>query len=417
MENQPQAIISTVGLPETSGDGNLARLQLDLEKLKPNFIALISSEQSRPHAETILERCALPSGQFEITELSNAHDLDEVFRKTNRIIEGLIKKGYAPEKITINYTSGTKVMGSGVVLSAVYKRIMQLRYISAPDSANKSTNSSPPAGRIFTTKPGAVYAYQDLLRGRTMALDLRFRSAHALLEEIEEDMLTPVDRKLRAAMSGLTQAYEKWVNFDPHGFLECYAKVVMEHPSLAQFRLGSDSQKAVGAVAGEMKKGEPGPYLITDLFNNAARLMMLGANEDAMERLYRALEMLAQWVLRRDFKIDINDVDTRRIPPRDRVGYEALRSIEDGLVKIGLRKSYSLLIVLESPLGARFQSDPVMRQFLEQRGESILAHGLRPAQSEDCHRFMAHAAELFTIEMPDFEQRTRLLQFPWLTDR
>jgi hypothetical protein len=147
------------------------------------------------------------------------------------------------------------------------------------------------------------------------------------------------------------------------------------------------------------------------------RRLLLGATEDALARLYRALEMLAQWVLDRDHGVDTNDVDTRRIPPRDRVSFDALRSIEDGLVKIGLRKCYELLIILKTPVGEAFAADPVMRQFLEKRSETILAHGMQPAEPDEASRFMQHAPPLFRIEIPDFEQRAHLLQFPWLSEK
>lgn len=414
INTKASAIIMTVGLPGDQGGDVLDALQLDLDALKPDRLALIATAQSLPNARRMIERSGLDPSRCEIVELSGAHDLDEVFRMTNDLIQRLVKRGYAPEQIAINYTSGTKVMGSGAVLSAVYNKIMELRYITGLASVREGPERA--RHRILTTKPGAVFAYQEMLEGRSMLLDLRFRSAFAVLEAVQDDLLTPEDRKLRLALSRLTRAYGEWDNFYPDRFLTLYADVEFGHETLLPFRLHEDQHEALRTTAAEMSGGQPGPFVITDLYNNALRRLILGRTEDALARLYRALEMLGQWVLERTFNIDTNNVDTRRIPPRDRVSFEALRSMEDGTVKIGFRKAYELLVIFDAPLGRQFKANPVMRDFVETRAVSILAHGLRPAGQEESQRYIVQARDLFKVEIPDFDDLSHRLQFPWLSE-
>jgi CRISPR-associated protein (TIGR02710 family) len=412
MENKPKAIIMTVGLPGDQGGDVLDALQLDLNALKPETLALIATTQSQANAQRMVERSGLPRDHCEVVTLSGAHDIDEVFRATNALIQRLEAQGYSADQIAINYTSGTKVMGSGAVLSAVFNKIMELRYITGLASVREGPERA--RHRLLTTKPGAVFAYQDLLAARSMLLDLRFRSAHAALGAVEEDLLTPEERHLLTSLSLLTRAYGEWDNFYPNRFLTLYSEVDFSREMLEPFRLGEGQREAVEKTAAEMENGLPGPYVIVDLFNNAGRRLALGRTEDAMARLYRALEMLGQWVLARDFKVDTNNVDTRRIPPRDRVRYEALRSMEDGLVRIGFHKTYELLGIFGSPIGVTFTGDPVMREFLESRSESILAHGLRPASREEAQRVMDHGRELLRLEIAELDDLEARLQFPWL---
>jgi len=414
MEKKARAIIMTVGLQGDQGGDVLDALQLDLDALKPEMLALVASGQSMANARRMIERSGLPAGQCEIVELTGAHDIDEVFRKTNDLIQRLIKRGYGPDEIAINYTSGTKVMGSGAVLSAVYNKVMELRYITGLASVREGPGKAH--HRILTTKPGAVFAYQQMLNGRSMLLDLRFRSAFTVLEEVEDDLLTPEDRKLRLALVRLTRAYGEWDNFYPDRFLSLYSEVRFEFETLDPFRMHEGQLDVLRKTADEILHGQPGPFIITDLYNNASRRLMLGRTEDALSRLYRALEMLGQWVLAREFGIDTNNVDTRGIPPRDRVSYEALRSIEDGTVKIGFRKAYELLGIFNVPVGVAFKNDPLMREFLEKRTDSILAHGLHPAGPNEGQNYMIHAADLFKMEIPTFDELSRNLQFPWLLD-
>lgn len=407
----PNAVIMTVGLPGDQGGDIIDALALDLEAFKPEFLALIASRQSRPNAERMLERSGLGPEQTEIVELENAHDIDEVFRRTTALIQSLVARGFSAERIAINYTSGTKVMGSGAVLSAVFNSVMELRYITGLASVRDGSKSRH---RILSTKPAAVFAYQQMLAGRGMLLELRYRSALEAFKSASGDLLSPADRQLLEALSTLTRAYDAWDNFIPARFLELYRTVEFGEDSLEAFRLDEDQVRGVEKLAGEIAGGEFGPSITIDLFNNALRRLSLGRVADALARLYRALEMLAQMVLSEDCGIDTNDVDTRRIPPRDRVAFEAMRSREDGLVKIGMRKAYDLLIIMQAPLGVRFKEDPVMREFLDKRGDSILAHGLDPVEGEEALRYMTRARDLFRVVIPEFDTISCRLQFPWL---
>ena len=404
----PRAIIMTVGLTGDQGGDVLDALQLDLEATQPEYLALIASTQSMRNAQRMIDRSGLGADQTEIVEVSSANDIGSIFQRMNELVQRLGQRGFAPDEIAINYTSGTKVMGAGAVLSAVYNRIMELRYITGLNSGADARH------RIVTTKPGAVLAYQQMLAGRRMLLDLHHTSAQNSLKEVAEDLLSPDDRTLLADLRLLAEAYESWDSFFPDRFLQLYDKVSFKLDTLSAFRLTETQLNHVGELAAEIKAGHMGQYVITDLYNNAVRRLQMGRSEDAIARVYRALEMLAQWVLARDFEIDTNDVDTRVIPPRERVGYEALRSTEDGLVKIGMRKSYELLVTLGAPLGQQFASDSVMRKFMEHRADSILAHGLLPLPADEARQYLMQSASLFKIEIKDFDELSALMQFPWL---
>ena len=405
----------TVGLLGGQGDDVLAALQLDLDALEPDFLGLIASGQSGPNARRMVERCALPPEQCEIVVLNSAHDLDEVFRETNALIRRLIERGYRPDQIAVNYTSGTKVMGSGAVLAAVSSKLMELRYVKGLASVREGPADA--RHRLLTTQPAAVMAYQDLLSGWAMLRDLRYRSAVTTLQGSAEKLLSPDEDALRGKLIVLSRAYACWDAFHPEKFLELYGMLEFDSEWLMPFRLTEGPLDRIRELARERQGGQPGPCIITDMFNNAVRRLHLDRAEDALTRLYRALEMLAQWVLWRDFGIDTNQVDTRRIPPRDRVAFEAMRSMEDGLVKIGLRKAFDLLSILNTRVGRHIGEDPVMKDFLGRQGQSILAHGLHPADSGAARRFLCHARRLFGVEIEGFEALAEQMQFPWLQVR
>jgi CRISPR-associated protein (TIGR02710 family) len=423
-DRHPRAMILTIGVPADPRQDIVEALMAEVEASRPEEVVLIASGESHKNAKRmvrLMEESAAASGAGDrspgegetkppagrIVRLESAHDLEEAFLEANRAIERLIEKGIAPEEVAINFTSGTKMMSAGAVLSAVFNRCMQLRYVVGAEAGSKNR-------RVIRTHPGAVFALQDIRRARSLAMELRFKSAIDLLHGVDDSLLAASDRNLLAALIRVAEAYDAWQHFHPERFLEAYPGIDLSHPLLEPFVLKDGQLDEVRRLAEEMQNGEMGPYLLTDLFNNGLRQLEAGEPDDALIRLYRALELLAQWILLRDHGIDTNDVEVRRIPPRDRVGFEALRSLEDGLVKIGLRKAYDLLIILDTGVGRRFTESEPMKTFLQQRTRSILAHGIKPIDIPDPVEVFHAAAELIEVELSPFSDRCLQLQFPWI---
>lgn len=414
-ERRPRAMIITVGIPADPRLDIVEPLAAEVEAGGPEEVVLIASGESVKNAQRLAGRIERPAaeaasageGRVRVVRLESAHDLEEAFLTANRALERLMERGIAPEEVAINFTSGTKMMSAGAALSAVFNRCMQLRYIVGAEAGSKHR-------RVIRTHPGAVFALQDLRRARSLALELRFRSAIAVLDGLDDSLLTDADRALRVSLRRMAEAYDAWHHFHPERFLELYPGPDAGGLQLAPFVLGDGQREQVAALAAEMQRGEMGPHLLIDLYNNGLRQLQAGEPDDALIRLYRALELLAQWVLRRDHGIDTNDVEVRRIPPRDRVGFEALRSLDDGLVKIGLRKAWDLLIILDTAVGRRYTASEPMKLFLAQRTKSILAHGIRPIDLPDPRELFRSAADLIAVELADFPERSRLLQFPWI---
>lgn len=407
---RPSALIMTVGIPSDPRLDIASALAAEARSLEPVELVLVASSQSFKNALRIAEMLNKSEGEFEIVKLESSHDIDEGFRKINAAIDRLREKGIRPEEIAINFTSGTKIMSSAVVLSAVFNRCMELRYLTGAEAGSRR-------GRLIKMQPAAVYAFQDLLRGRNLALDLHFGSAKLFLSGVNDSLLTESGRRLRAQLLVVADAYQKRENFQPELFLREYESIQFDSPLLETFRMSAEQHEAVKKLVAEGEAGELGDSMLVELYTNGLRRLRAGAADDAAVRLYRAMEMLAQWVLRRDFEIDTNDVDTRRIPPRDRVAYEALRSMEDGMVKIGLRKSYELLVIMGTNVGARFKSLEPLHTYLAKRAGSVLAHGLQSVDLHDAKTFFDSARELFLAEIPDFDERVRLMQFPWFEAR
>jgi len=405
------ALIATIG-SETNNNGSLAdAIFASIDPAIYDIAVLIASPESTEGAQKIAQRLNWPAEALEIEVLQSAHDLDEVFRTVNSCINRLIAHGYTPNRITINYTSGTKVMSSGAVLCAIFNSCDSLQYITGAGGGGRRQQQT-----LFT-RPRSIFAYQELMRARNHLLARQFGSSAQALKLIDGSLLSDYDHSLADKMLHLVNAYSAWEANLIEEFLREYDKVEFNQMELMPFQISADQRELIEKLAEDFRQRVPSPALCIEMRNSALRLLMTGDADDATERLYRALEILAQWKLATKYDAYTDDLDIRKVPPRYRTLYDALRSMDDGKVRIGLRKSYELLALLEDPTGADFAADTELQQSIKNRDLSLLAHGVTPMSVAEGRSFMERATKFIQRQIPDFTHLCKALQFPWINQQ
>jgi len=131
-----------------------------------------------------------------------------------------------------------------------------------------------------------------------------------------------------------------------------------------------------------------------------------GRIDDAVARLYRAIEAVAQVALR-----DCHGFESTAKVPLGRVP-EPVRSewsfrSEDGVVALGLQDAYLLLASLNDPLGDMFKEAELngAKSPLTARNRSILAHGIDRVAEPVFDQLWKAALELAQVsqnELPSF---------------
>ena len=131
-----------------------------------------------------------------------------------------------------------------------------------------------------------------------------------------------------------------------------------------------------------------------DIFNNAKRRAIVGHFDDAIARLYRTLELIAQIRLRNGYKIDTSQVSSQIIEKCSDLFYEKYyqnrkESTEDNL-KLPLVASYGLIGELDSDdqiFNFFKEREEKILYLLNKRNSSILAHGFTPVNESDYKEF------------------------------
>ena len=137
-----------------------------------------------------------------------------------------------------------------------------------------------------------------------------------------------------------------------------------------------------------------------------------GRFDDAVARLYRAIEALAQFRLAAEYSVpDTKAVALQQVP--EPLRSEWMSCARDGVLMLGLQDAYSLLGAYADELATVFQAvgfDDRKKSPLASRNQSILAHGFQPVGEKTYRRIwdgamqLAGQLEIFAASLPIFPQ-------------
>lgn len=405
----PKAFVQSVGTG-TRPDQDITRpLLWHWKKTQPEFTVWVTSEQSRSLADRMARELGLSPAQYRICTVTHMEDVEGVYRDCLAVLRDLGERGYAPDRVEVDYTSGTKAMTAGLVLAAAAHRCGTLSYIGGPREDGVVISGSE---RLIPIEPRRIWADDDLRLALEFCRMLRFDAALALLDRVKTSWLGDYERRLAAGLRLIAQGYGAWDRFDYGRATGELAKLAStDIPELCAFTVDRPTLDRLPNLKPE--EGFSADRL-ADLFNNAGRRLDEGRYDDALARLYRLAEMLAQWILHKDYKIDTAGVDLDKVPPSLRQSLEARRSAE-GKIVIGLDQDYQLLKAYGHPVGRQFDEGPLrgIGVLLKKRNDSLLAHGLKPIEKKDVVSLREKLRALITLEVADFADRCRALEFPW----
>jgi CRISPR-associated protein (TIGR02710 family) len=370
----------------------------------PDYIVFFVTGESRKDTipEIKNQHPKLPANELMLIEDMN--DVNGIYEEISDKIKDLKSRGY---DVVIDFTSGTKAMSASAVLAATSESVM-LSYVAGKRIGGKVVRGEE---QVLSYSPvkGIVDFQEKILRELFTAY--QYESCLEIIRRIEEITSDPeVTEKLNKYRQ-LTEGYSFWDKFEHKKALE---RLRTFDNSLVN--IGENKRILFG-----MEKGEYKDYrlLISDLLNNARRRMEEGKYDDAVARLYRITELIAQSVLRAKYEIESGGVDVWQLMTLGKLEkktiekYEMLRD-EEGKIKLPLRKDFELLQDLEDEVGKKFLEDNRMKDMLAKRNSSILAHGLVPVEKEDAEKMFESVTEYVELVVKDASSLMEKAEFPKL---
>lgn len=335
-----------------------------------------------PNLVTVLDLSGVFNKERDIIQIE-ADDASDCYRA----IVGTIKKCLAEgNEVIADYTGGTKTMSVSLAMAAMdYGVPLYLTTGSRKDLVKVTQGES-------TEFVSTHLIDLDRRLDQFLSLFLSRFDYSAAIDQLKGILKAlPLDseskKKLRR-LQNLCGAFEAWDQFQ---HIEAWSLLEphMGEPDVRKYGL---YLKRIIQSRGEIDdtfdsnvgtKGH-GLEIVEDLVLNAERRAMQKRYDDAVGRLYRAIELVVQIHLLKRYGIRTGELDPNKLPEHIRPKYEQLRYQHNlNNIRLGLRQSYELLgLWSDDPL------EKVYREFqrklddvLVTRNNSLFAHGFKPLSS------------------------------------
>ena len=185
----------------------------------------------------------------------------------------------------------------------------------------------------------------------------------------------------------LSRAFAEWDNFNHHAAQQILSTYSKRLPPQISLQLQN-----IGILANAEKRAQCDAAKLFDLYLNAERRAAQGRYDDAVARLYRLIEWTAQWLLKTQTGIKTDNIPAEQIPAEMH-----LKSNREGNYQVGLFDAWQLVKHKTGGEAARFISaeEERLRNHLDIRNGSILAHGFKPVSVTEWQTIHAWVAERF----------------------
>jgi len=344
----------------------------------PDRVIFFSTEKSKNETIPFIEE---EYKDFEIVIFEDENDIELIKQKCDEVI-GRYKQD---ENYTIvDYTSGTKAMSAGIILSAIENNVDLISYITGKrDETGRVISGTE---RFVSFYPSQVHSKRLYMEG-VRYFNLRmFEAAKSLFENaIQMYEGNDVGEKAKLLIR-LCDAYLNWDLFNHKEAFEILKGLSREELSLLS-NLGIKSRverhkELLYKLANEQFSLEK----MLDLLKNAERRFLDGRYDDCVARLYRLIEYILQFRIaemelykKKNNSYDVSEINLEKLPEDLRYKYGR---------PLGLEASTKLLVELKDKLGSEIHSSEELKKILSARNYSILAHGFDPIERKTAEKFL-----------------------------
>ncbi len=370
-------------------------VEVAVEELKPEVVGVILSQDI---LQPTVMKCAElePQAMFRYRIVDSPMEIGHSFERFEHLLSELEGIGYAPEDVVLDVTGGTTPMRFGAALAAmtrgmrmIHQRVPQ-QFVDGEWVLDKSRQREivPMDNPLEST---------GLLR-QDQAVQLFNRRDYGAAVLVFEDILRKVSgaerRHYYRGLLSLAEGYGAWDVAD-YG-------TALETLRAAREELGSGfSETTLADRAGSLTAGTTAHLTflgrvrgklsvenVVDMVENARRRIVdQGRYDDGVARLYRAVEMWHQWRLLKNHSISTKKIEWERVDRGVQKRFLEVTNLTQLPGTLDLARARTLDHALSGKVN---EKDNVLRDLLQQRNNSILAHGLHPIDESSAKRFLEY---------------------------
>ena len=421
-----------------------------IEHVKPDLVYFIYSKDYEKYKDSIINECYHPF-IHKSRIIDDFQSIDEIYSVSKEIFKELNCK----YKIYVGVSNGTKAMVAGLSLASVGYDC-EFLYVGSTPGGRDSTGTGEvlPGHEAVLSEfhPMSKQAFFEINRAKRYFNDYKFDDALIYFKQAEEVLDDKKRVQMYIKITHLFKYWDKFENFvrfsDGKKLLIDYylrKKILVEintDEDLSNYFVNEENEFLIQleknfkfldkkiSKKGLIKENDIYYYLV-DLINNAYRRIKEEKFDDATARLYRISELIAQIRLlemgfidkkilkdNKVFHIDKTTlIETKNVKAIEYAARKPdFQNSEEKRMKFSLKDSFTLLEYLDDSLAKEFLEDKKVDNALSSRNNSILAHGLNPANKDDTlelfNKLNDYAREVF----PELDEYLDYATFPKFMD-
>lgn len=401
-----KALVMTVGTGLGGTDDSATRLAKGLiasvEHNNPDFIVFCVTKESKEQMIPVIKNQCSDLPRNECYMLNDPNRVAAIYAKLVDRIKTLKTNDFM---VTVDFTSGTKAMSAGAVLAGVAESC-RLSYIAGERGENNVVIQG--MEEVLTMEPVQMIIDREEEKIRYLFNRYHYASGLYIADVVNDLTSSAVITERFDRYRTLLQGYSKWDQFDHEGAWELLKFFDNSLVNIDQ------NKKFLGKLNSSDLKEE---WLIPDLLNNAFRRIEEQRFDDAVARLYRCIEMIAQYVLKKSYGLDPSGIlldDIRDKISCDAISYYEQRADENGRIQLPLKGCYQLLNDLDDEHLQGVLDDHSLRDLLYKRNSSILAHGIMVVDEKNAKRLYEKTKDVAGKVIKDLDEKMCLARFPKL---
>lgn len=411
MVKRKTALLMTVGTGVGGGkqvtDDLAHGILFSIDTYLPDKVIFFGSELSKKTIESIKEQYKDKFNEefnnYEFIQLDNIDDFKVYFDAfKSKCLE------LSDYKIIIDYTSGTKTMTMAAAFTSMLFKT-NLFFVSGERDKGVVKRGTE---KIISQNLYPIY--DDLMISKIQELfnTNRFEAGKVLINDlvginVNKDVLLQLFDTYDAFDN--VNYEEALMNFDRDAFVSAWPELRVEF---------GNNMKSLN-ILNIKKHNLRCYYILASMLNNARRRSEENKYDDAIARLYRSLELIAQIKLKKEYGIITSDVDIRILKEKQLNDeyiekLELLRDNNSKKIRLGLVQDYVLLNQLDDDLGQFYmEKEKLIQNSLKFRNESILAHGLKSQNKQQYDEFKQIVLEAAKILKKDILKYVEETKFPY----